>query len=989
MKHPLALLSTLALALAAGALLVLSQDSNPMEDSESSATPGLDLGFGQGGKEERPAFDPTLDGLDELPSTEPRVTGVRRSEMADAEEGVLGAYGNLALQVWDGQEGVPAPKARVFVLDGLGRGAGGRNPFDTHWSELPELEGHAHRADDEGRVTLPPVEEWALVSAHLPGKFGFARIRREHRELETITLVPDETVLVRVVDPMDRPLVAADVVVLQDIPNRPPQGLQDELAQIDRRIEEAKRWAQEDSERSMRALGWIKSLQDRRAQVEERTREERQRGFRRGGRGAPGQRVERVTERVAGPEVRREARARRRTDEQGMASFRHFQLFRRTAEPWWPAQHVDQFVCALQMPLPAPTEVPFAGIIPGEREITLRGPGTGRLVVRTVDLDGKPYRHPVHVNLRVRGTEDQRGLATRQRKAENLEELEFSHVALGSSFEADCQLDDNDFRWQVPSITGPVEPGQTARYDLVVAPDAGMLSGRILGAAGEPLANARPTFLINSEIGRLEGEDITLDAEGRFHLPYKVDERHRAPYRVTVRHAWEDTMSGAERALEELPTGRVTDLGDLRLLELPCVAHGTVVDDRGEPVRGASIQLQIERPTSAQDPTPRFVEEAFLRTRSEEDGRFELLGDVEPGRLRLLVQARDHETFVSDDLRVGARVDVRLQRIARLIGTVLTPTWLADDEMFVRIMPSFGEGETRQEALRDLLGNGAKTFLFDRVKPGLYAVEIHVRQFPDAVLRLDGIEVTPGLREVHPSLKDIEMRAALHRFVVKAVDGAGSALEPDRPLLAQLTRPDGSSGFVGFPWRNGAVEVVSVSPSLDVLPMANGYRAQPAVLGPGESTLIFRELPPVEVVVGGLRAQLGETPVRIAMVPLETSSLPGELVTWDESSSRMARWYRWGQGSSAELGPDDVARLRVMLDGKYRAMAQLGARGRGRRPTQVWLANVEVRLVPGGAPQRVPVTFDPQAIQKGLAELAQMEAARAERERQRQQERGR
>jgi hypothetical protein len=232
-------------------------------------------------------------------------------------------------------------------------------------------------------------------------------------------------------------------------------------------------------------------------------------------------------------------------------------------------------------------------------------------------------------------------------------------------------------------------------------------------------------------------------------------------------------------------------------------------------------------------------------------------------------------------------------------------------------------------------------------------------------------------------LREIYLLASLHRFEILAVDQRGVALEPDRPLLAKIARPNGTEGFIGFPWRDGRTEVFSVSPTLEVLPMAMGYQAQPAVLGAGTNQIVFKALPLVDVHVPGLRAVCGETPVRIGMVPRGDLGMPRELQSWDRGSSRIARWYRWGRGSYAELGAADVARLKLMRSGPYRAMALIGRRGRGMRPTSIWLANVEVTLVPGAPVQRIAVSFDPQAVQKALADIARSEAEAAQRRRNR------
>ena len=49
--------------------------------------------------------------------------------------------------------------------------------------------------DAKGRVSLPAVSEWAMVTARRANEYGFVSVRRKHKPVEVVTLVPDETLL--------------------------------------------------------------------------------------------------------------------------------------------------------------------------------------------------------------------------------------------------------------------------------------------------------------------------------------------------------------------------------------------------------------------------------------------------------------------------------------------------------------------------------------------------------------------------------------------------------------------------------------------------------------------------------------------------------------------------------------------------------------------------------------------------------------------------
>ena len=58
------------------------------------------------------------------------------------------------------------------------------------------------------------------------------------------------------------------------------------------------------------------------------------------------------------------------------------------------------------------------------------------------------------------------------------------------------------------------------------------------------MAGSELTFLINSARGRLEGEEVVLDREGRFHLPYEPRDSSRAPFRFQIRDEENDELPG-------------------------------------------------------------------------------------------------------------------------------------------------------------------------------------------------------------------------------------------------------------------------------------------------------------------------------------------------------------------------------------------------------------------------------------------------------------
>jgi hypothetical protein len=554
------------------------------------------------------------------------------------------------------------------------------------------------------------------------------------------------------------------------------------------------------------------------------------------------------------------------------------------------------------------------------------------------------------------------------RKQQDEAGVVFEHVGLGVQLVADCRLDDRDFRWRSPVFAGPQRAGEHVVFDLVVAPDAAMLHGRVLDEQGVALASRELTFLINSTRGRLEGEEVVLDREGRFHLPYAPRDPSLAPFRFQVRDEQALEVPGLARTLPMLAREGVTDLGDLQLGLLDQVAFGRVVDDLGAAIEGASVQLQRERPSGRNGDRLRFQDEAFTDARTDEDGAFWLYGDMESARYRLRVRA---DGFFPEETNGVDRVtgaEIRMMRRAKLVGTVRLPEWLSSKRVKVELRRLDAAGDRgRDERIRDW--RGKQYIYFDWVRPGTYSLTLRVQELPEPFLRIDGLVVRPGDREVHPRLTDLDLSNYLYRFEVFAVDEAGQRINPKSPLLARITRSSGESQNIGFSWKGGRVEIVNSQPTLEVSPIARGFRAEAAVLGAGRSELRFLRVPKISLRVPGVRAVVGDTSVWVGMAMIEPPSL--ELL--DGGGGWRTRGFERAMTSYGRLGGNDRARVASLMDGRYRVAAYIGDKSNGGL-VEVVMGEVDVRVVPGGAPVVLQVPADQAALQAAMQEIRQRQA---------------
>lgn len=882
----------------------------------------------------------------------------------------------LVIQVWDRKKGRVAPEAKVYVLEGY-EGAEMRDAFAPHWCEVAIAKGKRYTATTEGRVELPRLEKTTVIAATLPGSSGMTRLRKGHRETESLVLQAEETVTVRVTDQRGRALADVPVGIQQRIPERlnaeraikQYKDLETSIAAAGKRLESAPS-AEVRARFERRLVGMQRERQALMKQLyalrDTGSVVKKVKGKKPAKNKEPGrEKSEAVTT------TKLELKARRRTDAKGYAVFKHFQFYRQNASGWWPKQHQDRFEAVLMVPLAEPVREGFEGKPVPEDVIELRMPPTGSVALRTVDRDGRPFTHPVHGELRIIDGKNPRWSRLPIRKQQNERVIEFPFVGLGMQLDASCRLDDNDFRWRAPVFVGPQQPGERLVVDLVVAPGAAMLYGRLLDASGAALAGASTTILINSIRGRLEGEEVLLDDEGRFHLPYQVRGQHQPPWRLQVRYQERMPVPGLATTLGVLPKEGVMDIGDLQIGDLTRITFGRVVNDLGDGIPSARVQLQREREVGSRARLS-WQDEAFAVTTTDDDGQFALFGDLEVGRYRLRVTAGEHFPYEQPNLPSRDGTVIKLDRRSRVVGSVLLPKWLSSRRVKVRLESQADPSKGRDDRIRSY--RGQQLIYFDWVKPGIYNLSLRLEDFPDAFVRVNGFEIKAGQRDVHPRLKDLDLARDLYRFEVFAIDEAGKRMNPKTPLRARVMRPDGSYAMVGFYWKGGRAEILNSQSSLEVLPEEPGFRSQPTTLIAGRNELRFARVPAVTLNAPGLRQLVGEESVWISMELLETQTV----MSFDSRSRRLAQSMRRASSSHGRLDARDRAFMRPLRDGRYRVMARLGDKRRGGL-VSVALGEVDVRIVPGGQPNVFTVAVDTQAVMTAMQDVAQRRAAAEQR----------
>lgn len=695
----------------------------------------------------------------------------------------------------------------------------------------------------------------------------------------------------------------------------------------------------------------------------------------------------------------------------GRATIRHFQLLRE-------GPVADEAFGALAL-VPAAPVTPFAGRLApatagadagaeGLGEVEILVPALGGIAVQVVDHAGNPVLSPAVVGLagdRPASAPNARpdlvpprGL-TNQRRDKPLGQepvlLPFSEV--GADVRIWARFPNDRRAAEVGPLRGPGRPGETATATVTLHAQQSVLAGQVVGPDGTPLSS-QPHEL---EVAMWRHDRDVLATrifvlpDGRFDLvlPQRTDAeqftlelRHTLPPRpVAEGEAKAPPLQlGARVRLSAIRGGQRQELGLLRLEELPALVSGVVVDDAGQPVANADVQVQQQEPPQrGRDPRDGWRGLPLLRTRSGEDGTFVVQGLLPPGVLRVRADTDQH---FADSVPLGAqgqRVRIAIVRNGVLRGRVLLPDWVGDGALSLVLRPADETLRERETRTVSLSRRGGGRFSIEPLRPGRFDALVMLRNLNEPVATLPDVWVAAGeCRD--PRFRPLDLRQSLFRYRLRAVDPSGGPLALDGPILARLQGPDGQLVQSAFRWQKGRAELITASGTADLTFFGRGLRTARQVLGPGEHDVMLATLLPVRVEVNGLRGLCGPNRrVRISAILQGDTGLPADLGGQDQRSGDRFAFSRWdlGRSSGGWLGATDTVEIPLMQSGKYELLLRPHAGDNERTPQgQINLGTYELD-VENGHWNPVTVRLDPNAVLQHLQQLdqsfAQAQAARA------------
>ncbi len=673
----------------------------------------------------------------------------------------------------------------------------------------------------------------------------------------------------------------------------------------------------------------------------------------------------------------------------GRAVLAHFQLVRdpQQAKP-------DERFAALPL-VPGATAVEFSGRPAVSDAVKLVLPQLGSARVQLVDHRGKPLLSPAAVG--IAGTAPPalaagsalklpRGILNqRADKPVGAEPVLIPFHQVGAELKAYARFPADRRPAEVGPLPGPTRPDEVIDVTLPLAGVHAVIAGCLM--AGDQPWTGGP---VQAALWRADRDVMAMDlhaiADGSFDvvLAQRTD---ATEYWLEVRAARQGPApDGGVMAVERLGArvrvpairgGTRIELGTIQLGVLPVLVGGLVLDDAGAAVASAGIQVQQQSPPrEGQDPEQAWRALPLLRASTKADGTFAIDGVLPPGRLRVRA---DTDRHFADSLPLhsqGQQVRITIMRNGILRGRVLLPDWIADNAVSLQLQPfdeSLRKANTRAV---ELARAGGGRFTIEPLHQGRYDARVLLRNVPEPLAVIPDVFVTPGDVD-DPRLRPLDLRQAIFRYRLRAVDAAGQPFAIDGPILARFHKLDGTAAEAGFRWQKGRAELITGGTTLDLVCFGRGHRTARVQLSPGDHDVVLPALRPALVELPGLRALCGPTRrVRISALLQGDTGLPAALGGVDQRTGEQFGFARWdlGRSSGGWLGHTDTVEIPLMASGKYQLLLRPHATDTERSPQgSLDLGTFELDA-DNGAFRPVRVNLDTAAVLQVLQQLDQRHA---------------
>ncbi|MWC31119.1 beta strand repeat-containing protein [Paenibacillus sp. MMS18-CY102] len=324
------------------------------------------------------------------------------------------------------------------------------------------------------------------------------------------------------------------------------------------------------------------------------------------------------------------------------------------------------------------------------------------------------------------------------------------------------------------SFSGTVNPGEITNEDFVLTPNPGSLSGVITDNAGNPIAGAVITLSLNVVGGGLIVTRYVSQTNGS----YLIENLFPAPYLITVSAV---PYQSAFQSVT-IPSGG-SGVANFSLLPDPGTLNGTVVDQLGNPVAGASVLIKNATGSGV------TISTIF----SDMNGHFETSA-LAPGSYTVLASAANFQT-------ASATVAVKSDSESTISLILLPDPGSIRGQVTDAVtgLPIFGVlasvTDSNNILVATLIADDKSEFLFEGLPPGSYTVAVRALHYQSgtmgAIVSSNAITPLPIALQPNPGI--------ILGEVSPAIGGANIQLFNSNNILisSAITNPDGSFGFLG------------------------------------------------------------------------------------------------------------------------------------------------------------------------------------------------
>jgi protocatechuate 3,4-dioxygenase beta subunit len=483
--------------------------------------------------------------------------------------------------------------------------------------------------------------------------------------------------------------------------------------------------------------------------------------------------------------------------------------------------------------LEKPVEVELdPGALPKE-PVQLVMPPTGECEVRVLDPSGAPCHELVEVSLRVLPRD---ASLTELGERDHLRDALlpncrdgtalFRHVELGRSFEVHVQRNGGNAQHRARGI-GPTAAGQRAVIPVRLGERAPVLAGRVLDQSGAVLANAR----LRSRIEDAQDHNVEYswqiqsDAEGHFQLDTNEVDGEPGTRTLTIYTVDErdQEFAAARRDLPAQLGPGVHELGDFVLASSPLLVSGSVVDEQGQPIKGASITPALKQFWDESNPQSFWWQELYAsRGTSDDQGHFEIRARIDATELGVWASKKESKGEVVLVAPGASGVTLRVLATGEIAGVVLLDPSVPRDAVGIAVERDDAGSEPSNEWTPPSTLDEEGKFSIKGLKPANYSVQLNNVTMWSSVHSVADVHVDGGAVTRDARLNPLDLRASLRAFQLEIVDADERPI-PQGMILARTPAATESDPIYSY-FQNGRAVLFHSGLGLDLTVSCEGYR---------------------------------------------------------------------------------------------------------------------------------------------------------------------